>query len=492
MYPEAISCGSSASPPSARRRSTAAWMSLAWPAVRIWRPALTACSLALALAACGGGGTTKRTETHATSATPPPAKASAGWPTYHRDLARGGFDATAPRLGALRRSWSAGLDGKVYAEPLVAGGLVVAATENDSVYGLEAGSGRVRWRTHLGTPVDGGDLPCGNIDPSGITGTPAIDARAGVVYVVGFLAPAHHVLAALRLGDGGRLWTRDIDPPGADPEVHQQRAALAVSGGRVYVAYGGLFGDCGDYHGWVLGAPAAGPSGSLGTYRVPTNREGGIWAPSGPAIDARGDLFVSTGNGESTSSFDYGNAVIRLSPDLRPADYFAPRDFAALNAADLDLASVGPLPLPGGRLFAIGKSGVGYLLDTNRLGGIGGSVASRQVCSSAFGGAAYAHSLLYIPCTDGIVALRPASRSFAVAWRGPGFRAGPPIVAGDLVWTVDLDGGRLVGLDARSGRSRASADIGDPPQFSTPSASGGSLYVSGGSSVLGFTAAAAG
>jgi outer membrane protein assembly factor BamB len=450
-------------------------------------------SLLLVVSACGGHSAKHRTTTGASPASGLSAPRSADdWPTYHRDLARTGFDPAAVSAGRLARAWSTSVDGKVYAEPLVAGGLVVAATENNSVYGLEADTGRVRWRAHLGSPVNGGDLPCGNIDPSGITATPAIDTHAGVVYAVGFLAPAHHVLAALRLSDGRTLWTRDIDPPGANPQVHQQRSALAVTGGRVYVAYGGLFGDCGDYHGWVVSAATAGPSGSLTSYRVPTNREGGIWAPPGPAIDARGNLFVSTGNGDSTSSFDYGNAVIRLSPDLRPADYFAPRDFAALNSADLDLASVGPVPLPGGRVFAIGKSGVGYLLDANRLGGIGGSLASKQVCGGAFGGAAYAHGLMYIPCTEGIVALRPASRSFSVAWRGPGFRAGPPIVAGNLVWTVDLDGGSLVGLDARSGRSRASVDIGGPPQFSTPSASRGTLYVSGGSSVLAFAGAAAG
>jgi outer membrane protein assembly factor BamB len=448
----------------------------------------------LVVSACGGSSAKPRSTTAASSAQAPSSpsgpRSADDWPTYHRDLARGGFDPAAVAAGRLARTWSTPVDGKVYAEPLVAGGLVVAATENNSVYGLEAGTGRVRWRAHLGSPVNGGDLPCGNIDPSGITATPAIDTHAGTVYAVGFLAPAHHVLAALRLSDGRTLWTRVVEPPGADPKVHHQRSALAVTGGRVYVAYGGLFGDCGDYHGWVVSAPAAGRTGSLKSYRVPTTREGGIWAPPGPAVDMRGDLFVSTGNGASTSSFDYGNAVIRLSPDLSPADYFAPRDFAALNAADLDLASVGPVPLPGGRVFAIGKSGVGYLLDANRLGGIGGALASKQVCASAFGGAAYAHGLLYIPCTEGIVALRPASRSFSVAWRGPGFRAGPPIVAGDLVWAVDLDGGRLVGLDARSGDSRASADIGDPPQFSTPSASRGSLYVSGGSSVLAFAGAA--
>jgi outer membrane protein assembly factor BamB len=377
------------------------------------------------------------------------------------------------------------VDGKVYAEPLVASGRVIVATENDSLYAFSAARGRLRWRTHLGSPVAGSSLPCGNIDPSGITSTPALDTRRGVVYAVGFLAPARHELAALDVATGRVRWRRAIDPP-ADPRVHQQRGALALANGRVYVSYGGLFGDCGNYHGWVVSAPAGGPGGGLANFQVPTRREGAIWAPSGPAVDGRGRLFVSTGNGASTSSFDFGNAVIRLSPSLRRQSYFAPRNSAQLSSTDTDLGSVGPLLLPGGRVFAIGKEGVAYLLNGNDLGGIGYPLASRPLCASAFGGLAYVGGTVYVPCTNGLVAVRAGSRSLSVAWRGPGFRAGPPIVAGGLVWTIDLDGGTLYGLRAGSGRTALRTGVGSPPQFSTPSESGGRLFVSGGSRILAF------
>jgi outer membrane protein assembly factor BamB len=386
----------------------------------------------------------------------------------------------------VRRAWSASVDGDVYAEPLVAGGRVIAATENNSLYALNAGSGRRLWRTHLGSPVDGSSLPCGNINPSGITSTPAIDTKRGVVYAVAFLAPARHELAAIDLSNGRVRWRRAIDPP-ADPTVHQQRGALALANGRVYVPYGGLFGDCGDYHGWVVSVPAPGPGGAPANFMVPTHREGAIWAPSGPSIDSRGRLFVSTGNGDSTSSFDFGNTVIRLSPTLQRQSYFAPTNAVSLNGSDTDLGSVGPLLLPGSRVFAIGKEGIAYLLDANNLGGIGHPVASRQICQSAFGGLAYAGGRVYVPCTNGVVAVRVGARSLSVAWHGPGFRAGPPIVAGGLVWTVDLDGGQLTGLATGSGRAAFRAGLGSPPQFSTPSESGGRLYVPGGKRVLAFT-----
>jgi hypothetical protein len=94
---------------------------------------------------------------------------------------------------------------------------------------------------------------------------------------------------------------------------------------------------------------------------------------------------------------------------------------------------------------------------------------------------------VYVPCTNGVVAVGVGARSLSVAWRGPGFRAGPPIVAGGLVWTVDLDGGQLTGLTTGSGRVAFRAGVGSPAQFSTPSESGGRLYVSGGKRVLAFT-----
>jgi outer membrane protein assembly factor BamB len=444
--------------------------------------------LLLGAAGCSSSNSSSTTgaSTAASTTTPAP---TAAWPTYHRDLSRTGFDPTSPALGQVRHTWTRQLDGQVYAEPLVAGGRVIAATEGDSLYALDVRTGAVHWRAQLGTPVDGSTLPCGNINPSGITGTPAIDNAHGTVYAVGFLRPAHHVLFAVDLATGHVGWSRAIDPPGADPTVHQQRAALAVSHGRVYVAYGGLNGDCGNYHGWVVSAPTTGPSGALQSFQVPTQREGAIWAPSGPAVDAGGNLFVSTGNGSSTSSFDFGNSVIRLSPSLRRTAYWAPRNVTTLNANDTDLGSTGPVLLPGGRAFIIGKEGIGYLLDAARLGGIGGQLASRQVCGGAFGGSAYASGAVYVPCTDGLAALRVGGTSLTQAWRGPSFRAGPPIVAGGAVWTVDLDGGVLYALDASSGRVRFQTGIDSPAQFTTPTAAGQWIYVGGGNRVLALTGA---
>ena len=332
----------------------------------------------------------------ATARAPSPAAQGLDWATYHDVGARTGAVAAGPPLGRARRLWSAPVDGAVYAEPLVVGGRVIIATENDSVYAFDAATGSRLWGVHLGTPVAGSSLPCGDIDPSGITSTPVADAGRGLIYTVIYVQGFKHILVAMNVATGSVLWERPINPPGDDdPKAEQQRAGLALSDGRVYVSYGGLFGDCGRYHGWVVGALASGPSGPLVTYRVPSENEGAIWEPSGPAVDAAGNLYVATGNG-SSRSFDYGNAVIRLAPSLRPSSFFAPSDAGALNTTDTDLGSTGPLLLPGSRVFIIGKSGVGYLLDARSLGGIGGALTSITL-APAFGGDAYAGRTIYIP-----------------------------------------------------------------------------------------------
>jgi outer membrane protein assembly factor BamB len=417
------------------------------------------------------------------------------WPAYLGDSARSGVlggsgAASQIASGQPRFDWSTrGLDGDLYASPIVAGGLVLVATENDTVYAFDAVSGNRRWTRHLGPPVAAGSLPCGDIKPvSGITGTPVADPVRGLLYVVAFEQSggrAKHLLYTLDLasGSGGG---RVVDPPGASPLTHQQRGALALANGFVYVPYGGLFGDCGAYQGRVVGAPVgapapASPSGSAGGligYRVPCDRECGIWAPGGPTVDSSGDLWVSTGNGEPTSRFTDANSVLRLSPDLRLRDVFAPSNWASLSDSDTDLGSISPVLVGDSLVWISGKEGKGFLLRRNHLGGVGGQAYSAAACAS-WSSAIYVAPMVYLGCSGSVTAVRvDVSRpSFSVAWQQSLDAPGGTIMACGRLWAIDTGSGTLYALDpAGKGRRQFSYGGGSAQHFATPAAATGHVY----------------
>jgi outer membrane protein assembly factor BamB len=415
---------------------------------------------------------------------------ASGWATYHGDFARTGAGPATPAIDLARPVYTTTLDGMVYAEPLVAAGEVIVATENDTVSALDEQTGAVVWRQSLGTPVAGSALPCGDIDPSGLTSTPVIDVAAGVVYVAGRFQPNHHELYALALATGQTLFHQPIDPAGANPATIQQRGALALANGQVYVPFGGLYGDCGNYVGWVVGVPTSG-QGGLSTWAVPTSGRGGIWAPSGVALDAAGNVYAATGNATSTTVFDYGNSVVRLTAGLQLADFWAPADWASLSATDLDIGSVGPALLGTTRIFQSGKNGKGYLLNQSRLGGIGGQLFSGPVCpGQSLGGTAYVAPSIYVACGSGITALVLNGDSFSVAWQQNALGvAGPPIAAYGALWTVETGSGGLAQLNAADGTLRHRYPIGpNIAHFATPAAADGLVIVPAGQQIIAFGA----
>jgi len=407
--------------------------------------------------------------------TPPPATvSSADWPTYHHDNARTGVAGQLAPVGTPRRAWQTKLDGAVYGQPLVIGDKVVAATENNSVYAMSAGDGHVLWSASLGEPITGSQLPCGNIDPLGITGTPAYDQATGLVFVVAETQGGQHTLAGVDLASGAVMLRRALPPPRGDEIAHQQRAALTVLDGWVYVTYGGLFGDCGNYIGSVVAAPTTG-TGELRSYAVPTTREAGMWATGGGAVH-NGLLYYAAGNGESTQGYDHSDSVLALTPELTLADSFSPAQWAADNAADLDLGSMSPAVV-GDRVLIVGKRGIGYLLDTKRLGGIGGQLTQTPVCN-AFGGGAVTGSTAYVPCSDNTraVEVSPAGR-LQVRWKAPVPSDGSPAVGGGAVWVTDTDRGVLYALDPATGTPRAHIDVGQLPHFASPTLVGEHAYL---------------
>jgi polyvinyl alcohol dehydrogenase (cytochrome) len=453
-------------------------------------------------------------------------QASADWPTYHLNNTRQGNDTTDGALSGGPAWTSVHLDGQVYGQPVIVGGHVVVATENDTVYSLNVTTGSIEWSTHIGAPRTD-NFPCGNIMPLGITGTPVIDA--GSVYVVAEIenSPTQFEFDLVTLTLGTGLITRKVNiNPGNrlgvnfDANYQQQRGALTIVGGKVYATLGGLAGDCTNpsdntdgYRGYAIMYPETG-TGTVQWWSAasldPTDMQSGIWAAGGASVDAAGNVFVSTGNSNHTSSsdpYDFSDGVIKLSPtNLSVLDSFAPSGVTDAthdggptwwsdNAGDTDLGSSTPLQLPANRVFQVGKSGMGYLLDSTNLGHISGGLASHQVCAAtsdaAFGSLAYALiagvETVFVGCSDGLQAVQIAAshNDFSLGWHNTSQASNkPPIVVGGGVWSVSSGGGTVAQYDASSGTQLASFSIAGSNHFTSPSASNGMIFVEGGDQVL--------
>lgn len=393
------------------------------------------------------------------------------WPTYDRTGSRSGV-ARHGLSAPFRRSWTAHLDGAVYGQPLVVNGLVLAATENDSVYALAPSTGRVRWRTHLGSPQPLSGLPCGDIDPVGITGTPAYDARTGSVFVVTETAGSHHTLWALSATTGRRRWHRTADLlPNRSRLAEQERSALLIDRGRVITTYGGRYGDCANYVGYVTSTATNG-KGKTSVYAVPTAREAGMWAPAGAVTGQNGNVYVTSGNGAATGRrFDKSDSVTELTPkSLHRVAIFAPNSWAADNASDLDLGSSSPVPV-NGRLVIAGKRGTVYLLRQS-LGGVGGQLATVSGCP-AYGGAAHVGHTVLMPCkgANAVRALHVGRHSMRWLWTASGVYSSP-VVAGNKVYVADLNSGALKVLSLKTGHVTASVPVGSLPHFPSETVDG--------------------
>ena len=388
---------------------------------------------------------------------------------YHGDPARSGHflvpSLTFDRARSLRldESFRAQMSGHVYSQTLYwrapgsNSGILIVATEDNVVVAIDAASGKELWNRSLGKPVPRSSLACGNISPLGVTGTPVIDEAAETIYLDAAVerpSGPRHLVFALSLKDGVPRpgWPVDVMDAigGASPSFvardQNQRGALVMLAGSVSVPYGGHFGDCGQYHGFIVGISVSDPR----TVRswATRARGGGIWAPGGISSDGK-SMFVTTGNTFAATTWSDGEAVVRLSPDLHrsndPRDFFAPSDWQTLDARDADLSGTNPLPLDfsdgsRGLILALGKDRKAYLLDRGNLGGIGGQLAVATVSERAVSTAPATY-----PAADGVfVAFEAQGTSCPTQARGQGvvalkIRAGPP-PAMSTAWCAPLRG----------------------------------------------------
>jgi outer membrane protein assembly factor BamB len=327
--------------------------------------------------------------------------------TYHGSLDRAGNyvmpGLTYERARGLHldASFNVIFPGQVSAQPLLwrqpgtDAGVLIVATEEDEVYAFDEKTGAQKWMRTLGEPAAQGGLHCGNIWPLGVTGTPVIDPARATLYLDAAVMrdnQPRHEIYALSLADGSIEPGWPVDVATAlggrfDSRVQNQRGALALFGGRVFVPFGGLAGDCGVYHGIVVGVSQSDPA-KVAAFST-GGRGAGIWAQGGVTGDGK-SLFAATGNTIFVKEWGDGEAVLRFGPDLaRPIaqrDFFSPSDWRDLDAHDLDLGGTAPLPIdvPSAKgvrklIFGIGKDGDAYLLDRDNLGGFGGQLAREHV-----------------------------------------------------------------------------------------------------------------
>ncbi len=370
--------------------------------------------------------------------------------TNHNDLARDGanqqeyaLNATTVNQSAFGKLFSCPVDGAIYAQPLwvaslnINGGthnVVLVATQHDSLYAFDADASPcvTYWHVNLLDPLHGGigDVPVlwtdvgycyGAIYPEiGVTGTPVIDPSTNTLYVVSAsevpgptsgtcpLPPGgyYHRLHALDLASGNEQFNAPVtisasvlgDGDGSsggvvsfNSQTANQRAGLILSNGIVYVPFA-AHEDARPFHGWLIGYSANDIQVESAVFNTTPNglngADGGIWGGGGaPAVDATGDIYITTGNGVydgPAPNADYGDTTLRLHPfagstpngiNLMVSSWFTPYDQLTFQQNDRDLGSGVGVVMPDQTsgpilhlLVQTGKDGSIYLMDRDNMG----------------------------------------------------------------------------------------------------------------------------
>jgi hypothetical protein len=318
---------------------------------------------------------------------------------HHLHPSRDGFyidanvTATAAASLKVEAGFQATVTGIIYGQALYVDSwktgqdALFVATDQNHVTALDATSGSVLWDKTLGSPVPLGDLACGQPYPTyGVMETPTIDLTTRTLYVESFQTPdggttKKHYVYALSIDDGSTRtgWPVDVAAtvPGFDAAFQNDRGALALVQGTLYVPYAGLNGDCGTYHGWVVSISTTSPT-TVSAYSTAASR-GGIWG----AVTSDGtSAFAVTGNTAiGTTVWAGGEALLRLNAggafSGQSTDYFTPSNWQTLDLGDSDLGSSAsvfidvPGATPSTLAIAGGKFGVIHLLNRANLGGVG-------------------------------------------------------------------------------------------------------------------------
>jgi hypothetical protein len=416
---------------------------------------------------------------------------------HHNHLSRDGLYIdpafTKTNAAGLTRdeAFNGAIIGNVYAQPLyIEGGprgraVIIAVTESNDVFALDATSGVIVWQTNVAKPVAANSLPCGNLSPFGITGTPVVDLPSRALFFDAFAtAPAggvEHLIFSLNVDTGtvNPGWPINVNTSAVfgitrfTANTQGQRGALTVIGTNLYVPYGGLWGDCDTYHGWVVGIPLNNPSNVM-AWATSADR-GGAWSVGGIASDGT-NAFVATGNTVGATSWGGGEAILSLLPNLTlpggTSNFWSPTNWASLDGGDLDIGGSGPLLVdvpgatPSNLVVALGKDQNAYLLNRTNLGGISAPITSMSVASTYIIQAAATYqttkgTYVVFANANNLYSLRITATdppTIIKAWTALENGSGSPFVTSTdgtnnvVVWGIGSEGTqRLYGFDGDTG-----------------------------------------
>ncbi|MEQ1473265.1 MAG: hypothetical protein ABLQ96_05565, partial [Candidatus Acidiferrum sp.] len=478
----------------------------------------------------------------------------AGMFTYHNDLSRAGVNAkeyalntTNVKTGTFGKRFACAIDASAYAQPLwvanvsiggVNHNVVIAATQHNTVYAFDADASpcQTLWSKSLMasgetwvTPADVGGSD--DIAPDiGIVGTPVIDPATRTIYVVskskttGANSGIHQRLHALSVIDGTEKLSGPVEIAFSsggfsfDPRTQNERCALALVGGVIYIAYAS-HGDNPVYFGWIVGYNAS----TLALASVYNDdpdstggRNGGIWMSGGaPAADSSNNLYAITGNGSFNSgSHFFGDSFIKVSSGTTPAtlSFFTPSNQDSLNSADQDLGSGGAAILVDSPsspvqhlLIGGGKEGKVYLLNRDNLGGNSstdsGAVQTFSVGNGVFAtpalwqntmfmGVAFDHVKAFsFDVPSGKFKTAPTSQSPGTSYGFPG--ATPSVssqgTANGVLWTIEFAGSGTailhaydatnLGTELWNSNCNSGDHAGAAVKFTVPTVANGKVYV---------------
>jgi len=380
--------------------------------------------------------------------------------TQHNDPARTGQNLSETTLtpsnvnvngfGLLFRN---AVDNQVYAQPLivsavnVGGGahnIVYVATTSNSVYAFDGDTGIQYWHVNLGTPISNADYGAGCVDingNAGIIGTPVIDSVSGTLYVVNSLNNAgvfSFMLHALDITTGADRTGSPVQiaNAGFTPLTQNQRAGLALANGRLLVPFSSHC-DMGTYHGFLFSYDPSTLAKVAVFNASPTGNGNSLWmSGQGPAVDASGNIYFGTSNGTWDGVSNFSESFVKLSPGLALEDWFTPANHANLDGGDADIDTSGPLLIPpGNRLTMVGKSAVGYVIDSANLGHLGDASAVQTI---TLGGALHGSAVYWNSAVNGpeVYMWAQSDKLKAFQFNGstlntPNFQTGPDFIGGE-------------------------------------------------------------